>query len=91
MNLAAGPVTALSIAAYAASFVASLTRRPWLAPVAALIAIAHLLVSAAWGESGFFSPEGEITWCRRCWFAWVGLGRRLSWRAPLEWRVVART
>jgi hypothetical protein len=74
INLAAGPPTFVSIMAFVAAYHWSPYRRRWLTPTGIAIAAAHLVVSAAWAESGFFSPHGAISnLVPSLWFAWIAL------------------
>jgi hypothetical protein len=92
INVAAGPPTALSIAAFTAALARSPVSRPWLLGLGGLVALAHLLVTGAFAAEGALSPTGTVAHVVPClWFAWVAsvclvllrLARERSGEAPL--------
>jgi hypothetical protein len=81
INVAAGPVTALSIAAYTAAIARSPAARPWLLGFGALVAAAHLLVTGAFAAAGALSPTGLVAHVVPClWAAWVAVACLVLWR-----------
>jgi hypothetical protein len=81
INVAAGPPTALSIAAYTAAISRSPASRPWLLGFGALVAAAHLLVTGAFAADGALSPTGLVAQVVPClWSAWVAVACLVLWR-----------
>ena len=80
INLAAGPCTAVAIAAFGLA----LRGRPgfgaWILPVSAFAAVAHLVVSAAFARHGFLAPQGDVAIVvPLVYLAWIGaVGAALS-------------
>lgn len=60
IDLAAGPVTALALSAFALALWRSRAAGRWLLVFTAFAAAAHLVVAAAFAREGFLSPEGGI-------------------------------
>ena len=72
INTAAGPPTAVSVAAYTVALAHSPYRRPWLLLVGAIVAPAHLVVAGSFSLTGPLSPTGTVAHVvPGLWFAWV--------------------
>ncbi len=72
INVAAGPPSAVSIGAFTWGLVRSGQVGRWLAFVGAPVAMAHLVVAAAFADHGFLSPTGGIAYLVPClWFGWI--------------------
>lgn len=60
INLAAGPVTALSLLAFAFALTRAGVVGRWLLPLTAFVAAAHLVVGATFARDGAMAPDGVV-------------------------------
>lgn len=86
IDLAAGPVTSVGLMGLAIALVRSGVVDRWLLPLTAVVAVAHLLVAAAFAREGFLSPDGGIAIIVPLlffsWFAAVGAPLAAGGHAP---------